>query len=192
MLKESISLHKIPYFDLATNTLQSVDKDKREFHDVMCVCPATGPDCLSGDRPEQEGYKFQFNYSIQPTMEPISYRLKGFKWNASLSYNDIGTVIKDEVVQEVSKYMQFISSTYFEIATIKQLVDNFYEHTQNERDNQSLQNKIFWKMKLFEWKGEEYDPYSDLTKVCMGVNIQSTPYIVTAKFSVIDQHDQPA
>jgi len=50
MIKESQSTHKIPYFDIATKTLLSVNKDKHSYHDVMCVCSPT-EDCYMGDRP---------------------------------------------------------------------------------------------------------------------------------------------
>ncbi len=193
MLKDSTSLHKIPYFDLGHKTLESVDKDKVEYHDVMCVCPPTTQlgNCAVDGRPEQAGYKFQFNYSIQPTMEPISYKLKGYKQNASLSYNDIGTDINNEVNDEVSQYMEFINTTYFGDLNndIKHIVNNYSDHAWNNRRNWTLQNKIFQKMRLFEYKGEEYAPESSLKRVCMGVNIQSSTYIVTAKFTIIDWHD---
>jgi len=77
MIKKSTSLHKIPYFDILQKQLLSVDKDKEEYHDIMCVCPPTvaNDTCIVEDRPRWAGYKFQFNYSIDPTMEPISYLL---------------------------------------------------------------------------------------------------------------------
>lgn len=191
MIKKSTSLHKIPYFDLLTKTLTSVDKDKAEYHDIMCVCPSTVTNCAVEGRPEQGGYKFQFNYSIEPTMEPISYLLKGYTWNASLSYSDIDQPIKDDVIIEINKYMHFIYDTYFEplnYINIKPIVLNFNDYAQNEHDNWSLSNKIFQRIKRFEWRGEEYDPFGHLPMVCMGVNIESNTYLVAAKFTIIQQH----
>jgi hypothetical protein len=50
MIKESRSIHKIPYFDISTKTLESVNKDKYEYQDIMCVCSPT-EECHTGERP---------------------------------------------------------------------------------------------------------------------------------------------
>jgi hypothetical protein len=41
MIKESPSLHKIPYYDMSSLTLNSVDKEKVDYQDIMCVCAPT-------------------------------------------------------------------------------------------------------------------------------------------------------
>jgi hypothetical protein len=45
-------------------------------------------------------------------MEPISYRLKGYKWNAVLTYKNIGENIQEDSMSEILAYMQFIRDNY--------------------------------------------------------------------------------
>jgi hypothetical protein len=46
MIKKSTSIHRIPYFDMMSNVITAVDKDRSEYTDVMCVC---GDNCTNND-----------------------------------------------------------------------------------------------------------------------------------------------
>jgi len=92
MLKVSSSLYKIPYYNIEEQMLKSINRLKDDFQEVICMC-ATGGDF--------DGYKYTFKYSAQPTIEPTSYRLKGYTWNASLSYNDVGIDSELDIMDEV-------------------------------------------------------------------------------------------
>jgi len=70
MIKKSSSLYKMPYFNVETQSLKSIDRLKDDYQEVVCVC---GSEC-SGN---YEGYKYSFKYQASPTIEPISYKLKG-------------------------------------------------------------------------------------------------------------------
>lgn len=192
MIKESRSLHKIPFYNLSTQTLDSVNKEKADYQDIMCVCAPTET-CVDDARPIQAGYKYQFSYSIQPTMEPISYKLKGYKQNASLTYNNIGVNIDDIVMEEVTNYMKFIKENYLagvgdDPSNFEPIVTNVSSNEQNRFDNQTLQNKVFQKVKRIDQIGEMYSPFFNLKKVCMGLTLSSQIYLVNAQFSIIDQH----
>ncbi len=72
MLKESTSLYKMPYFNIATNQLKYIGKEQRNFQEIICIC--NDIDCSSGFG----GFKYSFSYSSNPTIEPVSYKLKGY------------------------------------------------------------------------------------------------------------------
>jgi hypothetical protein len=72
MIKESSSLYKMPYFNPSTQQLKFIGKVQRDFQEVMCICNEI--DCVSGFG----GYKYNFSYSANPTIEPVSYKLKGY------------------------------------------------------------------------------------------------------------------
>lgn len=193
MIKESRSLHKIPYYNLSTQQLDSVDKEKSDYQDIMCVC-APDEACSDADgRPWWGGYKYNFSYTIQPTMEPISYKLRGYKQNATLTYNNIGVDIDSAVMEEVSGYMNFIKDNYLinignEAEKFYPIVTDIQSNEWNRFENQSLQNKVFQKVKRIDQIGEVYSPINNLKKVCMGLNISSQIYLVNAQFAIIDWH----
>jgi hypothetical protein len=99
MLKVSSSLYKIPYFNIEEQMLKSINRPKDDFQEVVCMCAEGG---------DFDGYKYTFKYSAQPTIEPTSYRLKGYTWNASLSYNDVGIDAESEIMAEVQNKINTI------------------------------------------------------------------------------------
>lgn len=60
----------MPYFNVESQSLKSINRLKDDYQEVVCVCSG---DCSNA----YEGYKYSFKYSASPTIEPISYRLKG-------------------------------------------------------------------------------------------------------------------
>ncbi len=161
-----------------TKQLDSVNKVKHTYQDIMCVCnTCTGT---------QGGYKYSFNYSIQPTMEPISYKLKGYKQNAGLSFNDIGIDIQSTALSEVSAYMGTIASGLSGGGDAPPIVTSITASPWNDFNNWRYDNKIFQKTKRYEYKDEVYSPYSSLPGVCMSVQISSNIYIVSVNYTIID------
>ena len=71
MIKENISIYKMPYYNIADQALKYVSKEKHTFQEIVCVCFESGCDLTFG------GYKYNFSYSANPTIEPVSYKLKG-------------------------------------------------------------------------------------------------------------------
>ncbi len=163
MLKTSTSLYKIPYFDIETNMLKSLDRIKVDYHEILC----NGTD----------GMKWQFNYNIEPTLEPLSYRLKGFKWSASLSYNDLGTMSNGIEALALVKINSIIAGLGIGVPAISQ--------KQNEFNNWTYDNNIFWKIKLIEYKGEVYTPDTSLSSACVSMSINSQIWTYISKWSIV-------
>ena len=88
----------MPYFNVEERALRSINREKDDFQEIICVCN-DGESCVS----DYEGYKYNFKYSAQPTIEPVSYRLKGWTWDASLNYNDIGVDAETPIMAEVQR-----------------------------------------------------------------------------------------
>lgn len=160
----STSSYKIPYFDIETNMLKSLDRLKVDYHEIMCNI--------------SDGLKQQFNYNIEPTLEPLSYRLKGFKWSASLSYNDLGTMSDGVESLALVKINQIIVALNIGVLPISQ--------KWNEFTNQTYSENIFQKIKLIEYKGEVYSPNGILDTACVSMAINSQIQTYTNKYSIVD------
>lgn len=72
MIKESYSIYKMPYFNLESQTLKYVGKVQSDFQEIACVCNESECDGEWG------GFKYSFSYKATPTIEPVSYKLKGY------------------------------------------------------------------------------------------------------------------
>lgn len=173
-------LYKIPYFDIENNELGSLDKEKVSNHEIICVCPNNSSSCNNGD---QGGFKYSFSYQAQPTTEPVSYGLKGYKQNANLTYNDIGVDIHQSVIDEITLYIDKINALY----TIPVIAPQFYNHLQNSYNNQQLDNKIFQKINRYDQKDEVYYPYDYLENICVNLTISSQIYIINANYDMVTQ-----
>ena len=53
MLKVSSSLYKIPYFNVETKSLKSINRRKDDYQEIICMC-------RTGCTTDQEGFKYSF------------------------------------------------------------------------------------------------------------------------------------
>ena len=176
MIKESSSLYKMPYFNVEEQTLKYVGKIQTDYQEVTCICNEIG--CEDG----QGGFKYSFGYKCTPTIEPVSYKLKGYSQQANLSYDDIGVDISEDVILEIQNKINDIL-TIFPDGLPNGLFDNLW----NEFNNQKLSNNIFQRNSSFLYKDEVYDELGYLNTLIPSLKISSNIYTVNIQWSSIQQ-----
>lgn len=176
MLKESSSLYKMPYFNVQEQTLKYVSKIQTNYQEITCICNEDS--CEDG----QGGFKYSFGYKSTPTIEPVSYKLKGYSQQANLDYDDIGVDISDDVILEIQNKIN-------NILTISPdgLPINIFDDIQNEFNNQKLLNNIFQRNKSFLYKNEIYNELGYLNTLIPSLKISSNIYTVNIQQSSIQQ-----
>lgn len=169
MIKVSSSLYKMPYFNVETQTLKSINRQKDDYQEIVCVC---GGECDNN----YEGYKYNFKYQANPTIEPVSYRLKGQTQDASLNYNDVGVDVEDVVMAEVrTKLLQV--GTGIETSIL--------DYKQNSFKNWQLSDKIFQKVNSIIYKFESYDELGYYDVFIPTFTISSEIYTINIQQSVV-------
>ena len=165
----SSSLYKMPYYNVETQTLKSINRQKDDYQEIVCVC---GTECDNG----QEGFKYGFKYQANPTIEPVSYKLKGYSQDASLNYNDVGLNIETQVMAEVRRKI---------IAVGEGIEQNILGYKQNSFNNQQLSDKIFQKVNSIIYKYETYDELGYFNIFVPSFTISSEIYTVNITQSVV-------
>ena len=127
MLKMNSSLYKMPYFNVEEKALKSINRPKDDYQEVICMC-------RTGCTTDWDGFKYSFKYTATPTIEPVSYRLKGWTWDASLNFNDIGVNIETPVLTEVQRKVNAIGTG---------METNILSRVWNRYVNWQLSDKIF-------------------------------------------------
>lgn len=175
MIKESQSLYKMPYFNVATQTLEYVGKIQKDYQEIACVCNEIG--CNA----DQEGFKYTFSYKATPTIEPVSYKLKGYSYQANLSYDDIGIDISSDVKTEIEKKINNII-----LSAPDGISNDIFSNLQNSFNNWKLTENIFWRTNSFLYKDEIYDELSYLSSFVPVLKINANIYTVNIQQSVVD------
>ena len=169
MLKVSSSLYKIPYFNVETKSLKSINRRKDDYQEVICMC-------REGCTNDQDGFKYSFKYTASPTIEPVSYKLKGQTWDASLNYNDIGVDIENDVLIEVQRKVDTIGTG---------LEPDILSRVWNRFNNWQLSDKIFQKVNSIIYKQEVYDETSYFNSFVPQITISSEIYLININWSVV-------
>lgn len=172
MIKVSSSLYKMPYYNVETQTLKSVNRLKDDYQEIVCVCGGTCDNNYGGQ-------KYSFKYQANPTIEPVSYRLKGWSQDASLNYNDVGIDAESSIMAEVNSKITQIGD--------KGIEPNILNYKQNDFNNWQLSDKIFQRVKSLIYKFETYSELAYYDTFVPVFTISSEIYTVNIQQSIVHQ-----
>lgn len=176
MIKESSSLYKMPYFNISENVLKYIGKVQNDYQEVVCICNEDGCNNDFG------GFKYDFSYKATPTVEPVSYKLKGFAQEATLQYDDIGIDIRSDVTTEIYNKILEVNSLYTDA-----LPEDIFDNIQNSFNNQKLTDNIFQRNNSYVYREEIYNATGYLNNIVPSFRISSNIYTINIQQSVVSQ-----